>query len=190
MDLFFLLLGQFGMKNSKLRSKQALFCSSGLVIIPRFNKVSFRISKVNGHSFTVGTPTWHRSFLDHNVVGLESLDQVLPRLFTQRETEMIQIAATLPGRGTLLPHLFWKPIDDRVRIEAHRRKRHHACAVFLQTFSFKHQYVRIEIHHFFIVFHVQNGNESQGGQPQAADLIHSRSGCCSLNEAFIAFTST
>lgn len=33
-------------------------------------------------------------------------------------------------------------------------------------------------------------NESQGGQSQAADLIHSRSGCCSLNEAFIAFTST
>ena len=35
-----------------------------------------------------------------------------------------------------------------------------------------------------------NGNQSQGGQSQAADLIHSRSGCCSLNEAFIAFTST
>ena len=34
------------------------------------------------------------------------------------------------------------------------------------------------------------GNQSQGGQSQAADLIHSRSGCCSLNEAFIAFTST
>ena len=33
-------------------------------------------------------------------------------------------------------------------------------------------------------------NQSQGGQSQAADLIHSRSGCCSLNEAFIAFTST
>lgn len=35
-----------------------------------------------------------------------------------------------------------------------------------------------------------DGNQSQGGQSQAADLIHSRSGCCSLNEAFIAFTST
>ena len=28
---------------------------------------------------------------------------------------------------------------------------------------------------------VAKGNQSQGGQPQAADLIHSRSGCCSLN---------
>ena len=36
----------------------------------------------------------------------------------------------------------------------------------------------------------QSRNQSQGGQSQAADLIHSRSGCCSLNEAFIAFTST
>ena len=36
----------------------------------------------------------------------------------------------------------------------------------------------------------KNRNQSQGGQSQAADLIHSRSGCCSLNEAFIAFTST
>ena len=43
-------------------------------------------------------------------------------------------------------------------------------------------------------FREENGrfccNQSQGGQSQAADLIHSRSGCCSLNEAFIAFTST
>ena len=38
--------------------------------------------------------------------------------------------------------------------------------------------------------HEAPGNQSQGGQSQAADLIHSRSGCCSLNEAFIAFTST
>lgn len=37
---------------------------------------------------------------------------------------------------------------------------------------------------------LREGNQSQGGQSQAADLIHSRSGCCSLNEAFIAFTST
>ena len=104
----FLVIGQYDRKNSNLRSEQALFRTSGCFIVPRFNKVPFRIPKVHGYSVAVGTPTWHRSFLDHNAVGLESLDQILPRLFAQRETEMIQIAAPLPARGTLLPHLFWK----------------------------------------------------------------------------------
>src|SRR5665647_1973295 len=122
--------------------------------MPRLDKGTLRVPKIYRCSSAVCAPAWNRTYFYVDIVGLKPLQKVFPRLLVQGNTEMVQSPTILTSPGTVLPDFFWKQVDNRIRIQSHRRKRYVSCAILLQPFSRKQQYLRIEGDHLLSIFHI------------------------------------